>query len=157
MNIILLYLIICIECWMLLYFYHKSNNFFICRGHIYTRGKSIRGSRWEQKKKRREERRCKMRQKNVATIHRSLFTPTAYFIVIDKRIADLVIYILTESRANDENIRGILRARDSVYIHFLDDRDDRLFSAWGTFEMVLEQWIYLAVFIRLAMTLGDKM
>lgn len=52
---------------MLLYFFHKSNNFFICRGH--ARGKSIRGSRRkikknEKKKKRDEEEKRKIMQRN---------------------------------------------------------------------------------------------
>lgn len=52
----------------------------------------------------------------------------------------MYIYVLAESRAKKwRNIRKILCAQDPVYIHSPDERDDRLFSAWGTFEMVLEQ------------------
>ena len=85
---------------MLLYFFHKSNNFFICRGH--ARGKSIRVR--DERKKNKKKR--KMMQQNQ-TLHKSLFTDTIFTPPRISINAVIVIYhTLTESRVNDEILVG---------------------------------------------------
>lgn len=141
----------------IIFFPISLTTFFICRG--YTRGKSIRCVARDETNRKRKLKKTKKKwnrkrryscsgersracDQNTTYIHdKSLFTR-------DYSINSFRGFRVfsTESFA-----RTTKYSWDITLTTWSGRSDDRLFSAWGTFEMVLEQW-NLAIYIRLAVT-----